>query len=122
MSAPDFRSLAIEAIADHAHIDPPAGWCDDFDAAHAYIPAWALCGEKPHERFIAYARRGNPNLQRQLSNIVRRWLTCHQRRAPEIDVKAAEIREAWVHRDEWPEDWAPYQRIIDDAAAHDVPY
>ena len=121
-ATPDFRALAIQCIADNAALYPPAGWAAEFDAAHAYIPAWATGGDKPNDLFRAAALGGHPNLGRQLSNMVAKWLTLHPA-APEIAPKIAEIRAAWDHNHEYPEDWAPYQRMIDDAAASaDVPY
>ena len=89
-----------------------------------------LRGDKPHEVFCTAAWRGLsppsdgravPTYAAQLVNKVTAWLRCNPD-APEIAAKMAEIRAYWDHAHEYPEDWAPYQRMIDDAAAHDVPY
>lgn len=126
-ATPDFRALAIQALADNADLYPPAGWAAEFDAMHDDIPAWALDG-KPHEVYLRAARSGRrapsdgaaPAYSALFWNQVFDWLRLHPE-APEIAAKVAEIRDAWVHRDEWPEDWAPYQRMIDEAAV-EVPY
>lgn len=129
-ATPDFRDLAIQALADNSAMYPPAGWAEDFDAAHAYIPAWALGSDKPHELFLRAAREGRsppsngtavPTYGGQLWNQVAAWLRAHPE-APELATKEAEIRAAWDHNHEYPEDWAPYQRMIDEAAVDDVPY
>lgn len=120
-SPPDFRALAIHVLSNDAMSYPPAGWAAGFDAKHAGIPAWALDGEKPHEMYLRAASRGKsppssggatPSYAAMLWNQVYAWLVAHPG-APEIADKAAEIADAWGCRNEYPEDWAPYQRIID---------
>lgn len=126
LTTPDFRALAIQCIADDATSYPPAGWAAEFDAAHGSLPAWALKDEKPHEVYLRAARRGKrpptvsaavPTYAAQLWNEVAAWLRLHPD-APELAKRVEEIRQVWDDRHEYPEDWAPYQRMIDaDAAA-----
>ena len=133
-ATPDYRTLAIQAIADNAAwAGVPAGWADAFDVAHANLPVWATCGDKPHEMYIRWARsdvrqtadgRAVPSPMAQLRNQVSAWLHAHPE-APELDERISDVQYLYEHRDEYPEDWAPYQRMLDEMAAdaaNDTPH
>lgn len=131
-ATPDFRSLAIQAISDSAaYSGVPAGWASYFDALNCTLPVWATCGDKPHELYLRWARadvrqytegRAAPSPMAQLRNQVAMWLRQNPN-CPELVSKIAEIQAAYDQNHEYPEDWAPYQRMIDEAAADaDVPY
>lgn len=120
-TAEDFRNIAIESLIDAIVTErsewPPAGWCEQFDAAHSYIPAWAC--KETHAAFVEHCRKDGPACQHALSHSLRQWLRAND--CAELARIDRAVREAYADRHDDPQTWAPYQRVLDEVS-DDVPY
>lgn len=121
MSTPnseDFRHIAVEALIDaiviHRSEWPPAGWCEAFDAAHSYIPAWAC--KEPSVAFVTHCRGADAASNHALAHSLRRWLRDHS--CAELARRERDVREAYAERAEHPQDWAPYADYLETNGAN----
>jgi hypothetical protein len=113
----DFARLALESYVTDVcdrKAAPPDGWFRDFDAAHSYIPVWALGGNTPADAFLDYCQSGTQPVARgaALANSLRRWLNNSD--CLELRCREADIRDYYRDRDEDPRTWATYAAMLDD--------
>lgn len=120
-TAEDVRHIAVESLIDdicHRRAVEPSGWAAEFDAAHTYIPAWALAGRTPAEAFVDYCTAADTDRARRhaLASSLRRWL--RDNRCAEVDAEMQAVIEAYADRDADPRGWEQYAVYLSD----DVPY
>lgn len=109
-TAEDFAHCARESLIDdicHRRAVEPADWAAEFNAAHNYVPAWALDGRTAADAFVEYCTAVDADRARRgaLAASLRRWMRDN---GEWVDAEMRAAIEAYADRNSDPKAWAQY--------------